>query len=62
MSIHSVTLGTGSTPSTTSGWSLITASGRSRPPRTSSVCSTASWVVTIASPAAVAIAAGPPPS
>ncbi len=36
--------------------------GLQLPPRMSSVCSTASWVVTMASPAAVAIAAGPPPS
>ena len=49
-------------PSSSSGWSDSTASGRSRLPRIICACSTASWVVISVSPATVAITAGLPPS
>ena len=49
-------------PSSSSGLSLTAASGRSRLPRIMSACSTASCVVTSASPATVATTAGLPPS
>ena len=49
-------------PSSSSGRSPTVASGRRRLPRIMSACSTASWVVTSASPATVATTAGLPPS